>query len=56
MKKRLQLLYPGKYKLKIVEEPEIFILKLEIELTGAFKTVEEKASLSKIKVPSFSYI
>ena len=56
VKKRLQLLYPGKYKLKIVEEPEIFILKLEIELTGAFKTVEEKASLSKIKVPSFSYI
>ena len=56
VKKRLQLLYPGKYKLKIVEEPEIFILKLEIELAGAFKTAEGKASLSKRKHPSLSFI
>lgn len=56
MKKRLQLLYPGKYKLKIVEEPEIFILKLEIELSGAVKREDEKSSLSKTTHPSLSYI
>jgi len=30
--KRMQLLYPGRYDLKIIEEPEIMMVNLEIEL------------------------
>ena len=31
-RKRLELLYAGKHELKMVEEPEIFIVHLEMEL------------------------
>jgi LytS/YehU family sensor histidine kinase len=35
IKKRLELLYPGSYKLKMVIEPEIFYINLEMQLKGA---------------------
>lgn len=35
IKKRLELIYPGKYNLIIVEESDVYIVKLEMQLTPA---------------------
>lgn len=33
-RKRLELLYPGKFELKVVNEEEVFAIDLKIELTA----------------------
>ncbi|MFN2440700.1 MAG: hypothetical protein ABR503_15965, partial [Chitinophagaceae bacterium] len=37
-KKRLDLLYPGRYELEITDEPEVFVVNLKLTLT---KTTEQ---------------
>ena len=34
VKKRLELLYPGKYDLQINDEPEVFVVNLRLELAA----------------------
>jgi len=44
VKKRLELLYEGKYELQITDEPEVFVVNLKIELTEGkpeSKTIDE---------------
>jgi LytS/YehU family sensor histidine kinase len=33
VKKRLELLYPGKHELEITDEPEVFVVNLKLQLT-----------------------
>lgn len=47
VKKRLQLLYPGTHKLKISEEEEVYVVKLELKLVRLpTETLEQPAPIS----------
>jgi hypothetical protein len=55
--KRLDLLYPGRYELKIIEEPEIMMVTLEIYLQSdlTHETVDVGMSPPR-EMPEFIFI
>ena len=51
VKKRLELLYDGKYELQITDEPEIFVVNLKIELTEG----RPESKLISESIPTLDY-
>ena len=56
VRKRLQLLYPGKHNLKIVEEHEIFMVSLEMELEKEIAVVADRGNATPVLTAKPDYI
>ena len=54
-KKRLELLYPGRHELKIMEEPEIMVVNLDINLEAGFAEDENMITESPAEKRNLTY-